>query len=55
MANGLIPDPYYGTNEDSVQWVSGRAWVYTTRVLKKDLRKTGHNTLCSRAWQARPN
>ena len=39
MANGLIPDPYYGTNEDSVQWVSGRAWVYTTRVLKKDLPK----------------
>lgn len=37
MAHGLIPDPYYGTNEDSVQWVSQRPWVYTTRVLKKDL------------------
>ena len=39
MAHGLIPDPYYGTNEDSVQWVSQRPWVYTTRVLKKDLPK----------------
>ncbi len=39
MAHGLIPDPYYGINEDSVQWVSQRPWVYTTRVLKKDLPK----------------
>lgn len=39
MANGIIEDPYYGTNEDSVRWVGERAWVYTTRVLKKDLPK----------------
>ena len=28
MANGIIPDPYYGTNEDSVQWVGQREWHY---------------------------
>ena len=39
MTNGLIPDPYYGTNEDSVRWVGERSWVYTTRVIKKDLPK----------------
>ena len=30
MANGIIPDPYYGTNEDSVQWVSDSVWFYKT-------------------------
>ena len=30
MANGLIDDPYYGTNEDSVQWVSDSVWIYRT-------------------------
>ncbi len=28
LANGLIPDPYYGTNEDSVQWVADSVWTY---------------------------
>ena len=37
MANGLIPDPYYGTNEDSVQWVGDSVWVYQTTICKKDL------------------
>ncbi|WP_338398949.1 beta-mannosidase [Persicobacter psychrovividus] len=27
---GIIPDPFYGTNEDSVQWVSQQDWVYKT-------------------------
>ena len=26
--SGLIPDPYYGTNEDVVQWVGERNWEY---------------------------
>lgn len=26
--NGLIPDPFLGTNEDSVQWVSDSCWTY---------------------------
>ena len=28
MGHDLIPDPFYGTNEDSVQWVSERDWTY---------------------------
>lgn len=28
MANGVIPDPYFSCNEDSVQWVSERVWEY---------------------------
>ena len=28
LANGLISDPLYGTNEDSVQWVADREWRY---------------------------
>lgn len=39
MANGLINDPYWGTNEDSVQWVSDSTWVYSTRVANRQLRK----------------
>ena len=38
MAHDLIPDPFYGTNEDSVQWVSGRDWTYRTQFLKKDIK-----------------
>ena len=37
MANGLIPDPYYGTNEDSVQWVADRSWSYRTTISGRDL------------------
>ena len=40
MASRLIPDPYYGTNEDSVQWVyDERQWVYRTVVARKSLPK----------------
>ena len=37
MANGLIPDPYYGTNEDSVQWVADSSWSYRTTISGRDL------------------
>ncbi len=37
MANGLIPDPFYGTNEDSVRWVSDSSWSYRTTILGSDL------------------
>ena len=30
MANGIIPDPYIGTNEDSVRWVGDSTWIYRT-------------------------
>ena len=39
MANGLIPDPYYGTNEDSVRWVGDSVWHYSTTIRKSDLPK----------------
>ncbi len=32
VANGLILNPYYGTNEDSVQWVPYVIWTYRTAV-----------------------
>ena len=28
LANKLIPDPFFGTNEDSVQWVADSGWIY---------------------------
>ncbi|MBR1549837.1 MAG: hypothetical protein IJ634_04290 [Bacteroidales bacterium] len=38
MANGLIPDPYLATNEDSVRWVyDERKWVYRTTIAREAL------------------
>ena len=37
MANGLISDPYYGTNEDSVRWVGDSVWYYGTTIRKSNL------------------
>lgn len=37
MANGLIPDPFYGTNEDSVRWVGDSVWIYQTTIPKMQL------------------
>ena len=37
MANGLIPDPFYGTNEDLVRWVADSTWVYHTTISGSDL------------------
>ena len=39
MANGLISNPYYGTNEDSVQWIGEKNWVYETTIYKKNIPK----------------
>ena len=39
MANGIIPDPYIGTNEDSVQWVADSIWTYFTVIPKNTLPK----------------
>lgn len=34
----IIPDPFYGNNEDSIKWVADRDWVYkSTFSVKKDL------------------
>lgn len=43
ISKGLIPDPYIASNEDSVQWVSDREWIYQTEVLvPEELRKRQH-------------
>jgi beta-mannosidase len=34
---GLIPDPYFGTNELDVQWVAEADWLYRTRFDAPDL------------------
>lgn len=39
IANGLIEDPYMGTYEDSVQWVSGCKWTYTCHIDRSELPK----------------
>ena len=36
MSHGLIPDPFYATNEDSVQWVGKQAWKYRT-IITRDM------------------
>ena len=36
MAHGIIPDPFYGTNEDSVQWVGKQVWKYRT-IITRDM------------------
>lgn len=30
LHHGLIPDPFRGLNEQDVQWVSEKAWIYRT-------------------------
>ncbi|MBR1785462.1 MAG: hypothetical protein IJ760_08530 [Bacteroidales bacterium] len=39
MANGLLADPYLGTNEDSVRWVGDSVWHYTATVATSTLPK----------------
>ncbi len=39
VANDIIPDPYYGTNEDSVRWVGDSVWVYRTHLRYDNLPK----------------
>ncbi len=30
IKQGVIPDPFYGTNEDSIQWIEREDWIYET-------------------------
>lgn len=48
LRNGRIPDPFYGTNEDSVQWVAANTWVYekTFRVPATILDKENVELVC---------
>lgn len=36
MNHDAIPDPFYATNEDSVQWVGDSVWVYRT-VIRREM------------------
>ena len=31
LRSSVIPDPFVGTNEDSIQWVSQKNWVFTSK------------------------
>jgi beta-mannosidase len=42
MNAGLIPNPFYRCNEDSVQWVSAQVWVYRTTFNGKEINKYKH-------------
>lgn len=44
MKNNLIPDPFVGFNEDSVQWVEDEDWVYKTsfRINRGDMDYNRH-------------
>ncbi|GAB4424725.1 MAG: glycoside hydrolase family 2 TIM barrel-domain containing protein [Bacteroidia bacterium] len=47
LALGKIPDPFYRTNEDSVQWIEREDWEYqTTFRLPKALQGRQHIALC---------
>jgi beta-mannosidase len=35
--NGIIDDPFYRNNENSVQWISDKVWIYTTRFDKGNI------------------
>jgi beta-mannosidase len=39
MSAGIIPDPFFRSNEDSVQWVSDSIWVYRTTFDGKEVNK----------------
>jgi beta-mannosidase len=47
LKHGFITDPFYGTNEDSVQWIAENNWIYQSKfsVLEKTLTKNSH-VLC---------
>ena len=36
LNHNLIPNPFYGTNEDSLQWVSENNWTYKSEFTVSD-------------------
>lgn len=43
LANGLIPDPFIGTNESKVKWVEEETWIYETEFdCPRSMRKEKH-------------
>ncbi len=53
-AAGLIPDPYWGKNEDGLRWIADRDWTATRTVTltdsNVDLILSGLDTICSVRW-----
>ena len=41
LSHKIIPNPFYGTNEDSLQWVSEKDWIYKSEftVSENELKK----------------
>ena len=31
QGNGVIPNPFYGCNEQKLQWIGERSWIYKTQ------------------------
>lgn len=42
LANGLIADPFYRSNEDSLFWISEREWKYRTSFMKEEAFMMSH-------------
>ncbi|MDR2980541.1 MAG: glycoside hydrolase family 2 protein [Bacteroidales bacterium] len=45
LTNGLIGDPFYRNNEDSVQWIAEREWKYRTTFTKEEAFNLQHAEL----------
>lgn len=45
IRNGVIPDPFYGNNEASVQWVSEKSWTYFSAPFSVDSAVLSQNNL----------
>jgi len=45
MNAGIIADPFYRCNEDSVQWVSENIWIYRTTFHGKKINKYKHTEI----------
>lgn len=45
LANGLIEDPFYRSNEDSLLWITTKEWKYRTKFTKEEAFKLTHAEL----------
>ncbi|MDR3047853.1 MAG: hypothetical protein LBU51_09670 [Bacteroidales bacterium] len=45
FTNAIIDDPFFESNEDSVQWVSEKIWHYQTHFSKTEIVKYAHTEL----------
>ena len=47
LNHSFIKDPFYGTNEDSVQWISENDWQYRSNfILSENILKKTNHLLC---------